>query len=141
MKNVWYVAFCAAPQLGVASLFVREEFGHCYCFSQGLHSTLIINFDGSRQIVKESCLSAVDLAFGLTEEEGTRVLKVVFEATELEDPAVSRGLTYCVTVVKSCIGLSGCFSYTPYALWKWLKRSSVEGLQVYDMNEIKELLK
>ena len=140
MKNVWYVAFCASPTLGVASLFVKPEFGHCYCFSQGTSSSIIVNFDGSRQVVKEHSLSAVDLAFGLVEEEGTRVLKVVFEAEELKDPAVSRGLTYCVTVVKSCIGLSGCFSYTPYALWKWLKCSSVEGLEVYDINEIKELL-
>lgn len=141
MKNVWYVAFCASPSLGVAELFVKPEFGHCYCFSQGLSSTLIVNFDGSRQVIREHSLPAIDLAFGLAEEDGTRVLKVVFEAEELEDPAVSRGLTYCVTVVKSCLGLRNCFSYTPFSLWKWLKNSSVEGLEVYDINEIKELIK
>jgi hypothetical protein len=134
MKNIWYVCFCPSDRLGIASLFVKPEFGHVYCFSQGSRLTTIINFDGSRVIVKEHSLSALDLAVGLV-AEGSQVLQVVFESEE-DEPAVSRGLLYCVSVVKSILGLKNCYAYTPYGLYRWILNSS---MKVSNINEYVEM--
>ena len=131
VRNEWYVVFCESERLGASRPFCKREFGHCYCFSQGSASTVILNYDGFRTVVREHSLSADQFAFGLV-DEGARVLKVCFDSDE-EESGTLRGLTYCVSMVKSCLGLRNCFAFTPYALFKWLKKSPLE---VYDFNEI-----
>lgn len=133
MKHEWYVAFVPSERLILSLPFVHDEqFGHVFCFADTSDGVVIQEFDGNRITVRHLAqVSAPSLGFDLV-KGGAKVLSV----TSTPARVTLGGLLYCVSVVKSCIGLRGCYAITPFGLYQHLKSSP--SLEVYDLNEIAE---
>lgn len=124
MKNVWYIVFCDSSNLRMARLFTRPKFEHCLAISQGVNGTIMLNYNGTRLVVSEFPCEAHELAAAYA-AEGNPTLAVEFEAEPEGADFTSRGLLYCVSMVKCILGLKRCFAFTPYSLYQWLKKSDL----------------
>lgn len=129
MKNVWFIVFCESSNLRFGKLFTRPGFEHCLAFSQGSSSTVMLNYNGSRQVVTEFPCEALELAQAYA-NDGKKVLCVEFESEEESSKFTPRGLLYCVSMVKCLLGLTGCFALTPYSLYQWLKKSDLNVVEL-----------
>lgn len=126
----WYVVFTDSETLKYPfKFFTRPGFEHCFCLAETPAGTLIVNYtDFYAEIRFAVGVSASYFACALV-NEGCRVLQVT---TDRKVNFYFRGFIYCVNLVKSFLGLRGCYAITPFGLFKWLKESN---LLVIDLNE------
>lgn len=129
----WFVVFCDSDEIGWPfTMFTRPNFMHCFCIADTKEGAIMMNY------IKYHCevrmfygIPASRVAFEFV-NGGGKVLQV---RTGKKNGFILRGSIYCVTLVKSFLGLRGCFAVSPFGLYEWLKRSNLE---IIDLNEITE---
>lgn len=129
----WFVVFCESEEIRFPIRpFTRPGFRHCFCIADAKAQALVLNYTNYHCDVRmHHSKSASQLAFEFV-AAGAKVLQV---RTNKQNGFVLRGLTYCVTLTKTFMGLRGCYALTPFGLYEWLKRSNLE---IVDLNNIAE---
>ncbi len=128
----WYVAFSNETSTSMWHWFTKKNFRHCFCMAQAHGGVLIVNYTGYYTEIKfAEGVTVEDFAMQLAQEDH-QVLHVI---TSTGGVNKIRGLTYCVSSVKSCMNIKGCWGLTPYSLYRWLLKSDLE---VYNLNDILE---
>ena len=114
----FFVAFSDSEQRGWWTVFTTRGFKHCFAFTELDGKTLEINqLRGSTKFILKD-VKPFDYAIDLVDNQEHKVLMIDCIPNIYY---VFRGPLYCVSLVKSVLGIGG-FSITPYQLYKSLKK-------------------
>ena len=117
--RIWYVVVTESNELGIWKIFTRDGYEHISCFAQCPGGVIVHNYQQGRiDLLHHNGWDVEDFALAL-KEEGKQVLRVT---CAVKEGNFSRAFIYCVSMVKSCLGIRDCHAYTPEGLFVWLKK-------------------
>jgi len=128
----WYIAFIDSENLSWWRWFTCKGFGHCFVFTDIGNVTQCVDYLYGNVNIRFEKLPADVYAFELVSMHNAKVLKVKNGLSEVD---FCRGLLYCVSLSKSILSLRKCFAITPYQLYLWLKNSTIDTIDINELNE------
>lgn len=128
----YYIAFIATESENWWRFFTRKGFGHCYVFTGIGEMTQSVDYLNGNIEITFIDLKADIYAFHLIRRHDAKVLKIKNVISKKQG---FRGLLYCVSLCKAVLGIRNCFAITPYKLYCWLKSSSIDIIDINDLDK------
>ena len=113
----FYIGFSGKTDLFFLKI-LKSGFRHCFLFYGDNYQTFVLDPLANRIDISFIPLS-VGVVCKIFEDDGVIVLKAVKKYPKLK---IGVGVFTCVEMVKRILGISNIFVFTPFQLYKFLKK-------------------